>query len=421
MKKIFLTLFSVALLQICFADFLTTNRKTSVKAEPSSSSAVLKQIEEGVNLHLLDNGAQTNGYYHVSESSLFTGDGWIYRTFVKRTAGNFDGGIAGCGTGDVEIKVADIGAGLCTLIKLPDGKFIVYDAGVNTIATETVIHDFIPLSSDIELMVLSHTDADHIGKAGDIINTYHVKKVIWVGYSRVDGGSASTNTNVYNELVEALSNHPETENENLKEDGDIVPGRQMRFGDVTLTFLCGFGKPLDAWHLSEPSEKINSVSIIMKLEYCGNSVLFCGDAVGRHNEDPDQNAIIATEKFLIDNASQFLPSKVLIAPHHGADNGSSTAFINAVSAEWVVFSAGHKSTYQHPRATAAIRYLNRMSAANMLRTDRGDDEGKSPDKEWNHDRIPGCEDVTGDDDIIIKLRGNRTYSVFYKDTTNECN
>ena len=36
-----------------------------------------------------------------------------------------------------------------------------------------------------------------------------------------------------------------------------------------------------------------------------------------------------------------MSSFVLIAPHHGADNASSTCFIRAVDPHWVIFPAGH--------------------------------------------------------------------------------
>ncbi len=79
---------------------------------------------------------------------------------------------------------------------------------------------------------------------------------------------------------------------------------------------------------------------------------------------------------------------MLIAPHHGADNGSSKAFIDAVSPEWVIFTAGH--AHKHPRAVAAQRYLNSgVKLDNMFRTDLGDDEGV---KEWDHGRISGHKD-----------------------------
>src|SRR5262249_41472953 len=152
-------------------------------------------------------------------------------------------------------------------------------------------------------------------------------------------------------LEQALQQHPNTTNINLHErDSTIVPGTHFTIGRTTFTFLCGFGSPPAEWHLTDKAEKLNSVSIVMKLEYAGNSVLFCGDAVGRHRDDPE-DALMATEKFLVDRAPQLLSSTIIIAPHHGARNGSSRRFVQLVHAQKVVFSSGHN--HRHPTTRTA--------------------------------------------------------------------
>ena len=117
------------------------------------------------------------------------------------------------------------------------------------------------------------------------------------------------------------------------------------------------------------------------------------------------------EKFMIENFEVItIDSDVLIAPHHGADNGSSTAFIKAVSPTWVIFSAGH--AHEHPRAAAAKRYLNNgVQIEKIIRTDLGDDEGG---KEWGHGRIAGHKDQAGDDDVDILIRPDGEIVVEYR-------
>jgi beta-lactamase superfamily II metal-dependent hydrolase len=46
------------------------------------------------------------------------------------------------------------------------------------------IRRFIPARSEIELLELSHTDADHIVAAGQVLQEYKVKKLLWGGYER---------------------------------------------------------------------------------------------------------------------------------------------------------------------------------------------------------------------------------------------
>jgi beta-lactamase superfamily II metal-dependent hydrolase len=416
-----------------YADYLKTTRKTSIKQEPSSQSAAIIQVPEGTELELLDSGRQTNGYYRVA-SNLFAGPGWIYRTFVRRYADDGTGPSAGTSTtpsssstsplpdatGTVRVRVVDVGAGLCNLIHLPTNQYIIYDAGhwrgTSGSVTLNQIKEFIPEQSTIELMILSHNDSDHIGAAAAILEAYKVKKVLWTGYSA--SMASGTNSGTFDKWVDALAAHPEVVDINLHEcDSTIVPGTELTFGNVTVTFLCGFGKPLSNWDVTDKAEKMNSVSIVMKLQYKTNSVLFSGDAVGRHRDAP-ANALIATEEYLVNNAAQLLRSNIVIAPHHGADNGSSNDFITHVSPETVIFSAGHSSNWSHPRESTANRYIQHgVQPVNMLRTDRGDDEGGN---EWSHTRIGGCIDTYGDDDIQIDLREDGTYSAYYLHMTDPC-
>lgn len=194
-------------------------------------------------------------------------------------------------------------------------------------------------------------------------------------------------------------------------------GATYKFGDVYVTMVAGFHRPPTTWGNLSTSEERNAGSIVVRLVYGTRSVLFCGDAVGRHTGDP-VNACIAIEEFMVDNADVIpIDSDVLIAPHHGADNASSTAFIQAVSPQYVIFSAGHM--HEHPRAATAQRYLNNgMALANMFRTDTGDDESSpgQPDREWNHDRVPGHNDPAGDDDVDITIQQNGTVTVRYRPT-----
>ncbi len=405
----FLLLLSVFCLQqfYCYADYLVTYRSCNLKETHATSSETVQKLQAGDTLILQDE-QQVAGYYHVI--SQHTGkEGWVYRTLVRR----YHGDVAIHLVSDnaiVEVRVVDVGPGLCNLIKLQNSKYIIYDAGhyrgqgSSTIAQ---IKEYIPEGSDIELMVLSHTDADHIGAADKILTEYNVKKVLWTGYekSMIVGGMP---TATYRRLVSALNENPNIENINLNEaDSTIVPGTKLRFGDATITFLCGFGKPLPSWNLQATGEKINAVSIVMKLEYKGRSVLFCGDAVGRHIGS-HSNSLIATEKYLVENAAQYLRSTVVIAPHHGADNGSSTQFINKVQPEAVVLSAGHD--YYHPRSLTAERYMGILDKTRIFRTDRGDDEGGT---EWDYLRIPGHIDDYNDDNIQIELHPNGTYKIYY--------
>ncbi|MHC4697309.1 MAG: ComEC/Rec2 family competence protein [Planctomycetota bacterium] len=174
--------------------------------------------------------------------------------------------------------------------------------------------------------------------------------------------------------------------------------------------VCGFHKPPSEWGQLDTSEKRNPGSAVIRAQYNGKSILLTGDTVGRHLDDPPKTCI-AAEKFMIEMSEVVkIDSDVLIAPHHGADNGSSIDFIRAVSPEFVVFPAGHK--YKDPRAQAAAPYIGLgVPKDRMFRTDRGDDEGG---EEWDEGWIPGNHDPVDDDDVDILITKQGAVKVAYR-------
>ena len=295
---------------------------------------------------------------------------------------------------------------------------MIFDAGSDKLQngdrTLAQIKEYIPAGATIELLVLSHTDADHITGAAQVVRDYNVKKVLWTGFEKSMLGG--TSTGAYRRLVAMLAMRPATENVNLHErDSSIAPGTHFDIGNARFTFLCGFGNPPANWQGLDDAEKLNGVSIVMKLSFSGNSILFTGDAVGRHRDD-EPDALLATEAFLVDNAAAQLPSTIVVAPHHGAKNGSSAAFVQHVNPRVVIFPAGHE--HRHPTRRTAELYLQFTTAENIFRTDRGDDEG---DDEWSFGRRNNCRDRYNDDNIQVQLRGNGTYRVYYMTPDGSCN
>jgi len=75
------------------SQYLEVRRSATVREQPASSATVKERVDDGDFLKLLDNGQQQNGYYHVKAKSV-AGNGWIYRTLVRRYEGNMPGAFA---------------------------------------------------------------------------------------------------------------------------------------------------------------------------------------------------------------------------------------------------------------------------------------------------------------------------------------
>jgi len=312
------------------------------------------------------------------------------------------------GENDVLVRVVDTGPGLCCVVVMPGDHYMIYDAGYFQGLGERhcmdSVQELVPDDATIDLMVLSHSDADHLGVADEILDAYTVKRVLHLGYER--------STRTWEDADRAIKLEKEREgcvDINLRYF-EYPPGATYRFGDVFVTMVAGFHTPPAEWGPLNTSESRNAGSIVVRLYYKQRSVLFAGDTVGRHIGNPPDKCI-AAEKFMVDNREVIpIDSDVLIAPHHGADNGSATCFIQAVSPQFVIFSAGHD--YEHPRAAAAQRYLtNGVQLQNMFRTDLGDDEGGD---EWSHGRVAGQVDPPADDDVDILLSEAGDVAVAYR-------
>ena len=90
---------------------------------------------------------------------------------------------------NLTVHVIDIGGGLCTLTEAPGGHYMVYDAGVglragssNTCAKR--IDQLMPAGAAIDVLILSHSDADHISSVARLLQLRDVHRVARTGHER---------------------------------------------------------------------------------------------------------------------------------------------------------------------------------------------------------------------------------------------
>jgi len=315
-------------------------------------------------------------------------------------------------TNSLFVRVIDVGAGLSCVLKLPDGKHIIYDAGDRNHATNQIAR-LVPLNSEIELLVLSHSDSDHIGATPFICTNYRVKRIIHSGLMKPKSTNPFRPTDAWraatNAIARAVSNG--CEELNLATSA-LVPGTRFEYGTVTATFVFGLHKPLPEWgfsQIADASEYYNSGSVVLRVVYRGQSILFCGDTVGRGINDHN-NVCIAAEREMVRNAAAVpIDSDIVIAPHHGADNGSSLDFLRTITPQVVIFSAG--AFHKHPRLRTVNRYQTAgVEPTNMYRTDLGD---RLRSGEWSRGSKQAGGDKAGDDHVDILIRDDASWQVAY--------
>jgi beta-lactamase superfamily II metal-dependent hydrolase len=297
---------------------------------------------------------------------------------------------------EATVRIADVGAGLCCVIRMPGPKYVIYDAGNyedSGKSAMSVIAEVIPVGSEVAMLVLSHSDSDHVASVPDICEKYRVKIAVFPDIER--------DTATWKNAVKALDAEVATDGcktIRVKTESDCQ-NTSVTSSESEFRVLCGWAIPPANFGCKDDSELKNGGSIIARFTCGGWSVLFTGDAVGRHLNSPP-GTCIAGEGWLVDNIKPAdLESDVLVAPHHGADNSCSERFLGAVHPAWVIFSSGHK--FSHPRAAAAERCIAAgVKKEHILRTDRGDDEGG---EEWDEGRVAGTKDARGDDTITVTI------------------
>jgi beta-lactamase superfamily II metal-dependent hydrolase len=89
---------------------------------------------------------------------------------------------------DVVVHIIDSGGAHCSVTEIPGGHYLVFDAGTALTEKDDVcadrIAEIVPKDDVIDLMILSHSDADHISAVPDLLAMRDVKQVVRTGYIR---------------------------------------------------------------------------------------------------------------------------------------------------------------------------------------------------------------------------------------------
>jgi competence protein ComEC len=237
--------------------------------------------------------------------------------------------------GTLEVHFINVGQSVSTLVVGPTGETMLIDTGHYNDDGEYVLsyleaHDI----KQIDYLVVSHNDADHIGGNAAIIE-YYETQADGIGAIYDPGIAASTQT--YESYLDAVEEHDVTLYETR--EGDSIP-----FEGATVDV---FGPPDP--YLED--EERNENSIVLKLTHGQTSFLLTGDA------EDDQ------EEYLIDTYGGQLNSTVMKAGHHGSSSSTSGAILDAADPQAVIISSAYDSRYGHPTDEVLTRLSERSIPA----------------------------------------------------------
>jgi len=224
---------------------------------------------------------------------------------------------------DLQVYILDVGQASASLIVFPNGSTMLIDTGseqskeefvsdINLIMAEN------GLPKNLDHLVLTHSDEDHVGGAVELLQDYDVENIyrpkilstsesernVYENYSHVS-------TEIYAEVIDAVYNEP---NSNCCFINDF----QINIdGAIVEVFSCK----------EDFYNDINSYSPFIKITYQGKSFLFTGDTTAMREKE-----FLASET----------QGKVdfLIVSHHGSKYSTTKEFLQNVSPIYALISAG---------------------------------------------------------------------------------
>jgi len=238
--------------------------------------------------------------------------------------------------GRLHITFLDVGQGDAIFIESPDGAQILVDGGPEGSAVLAHLGRHLPFwDRDLDLVVLTHPDNDHLLGLLPVLERYRVKRILDVGWKCAEPAYQR-----WQELVNTRQ----------------IPVTRARGGveirlenEVTLRVLhpswSGDSSP-------DCGPEANDLSLVLRVAMDRVSVLLTGDLEA------------AGEAALIE-AGQPLSSTVLKVGHHGGAASTSRAFLKAVAPQLAVISVGAQNRFGHP----APEVLDRLAPIPVFRTD----------------------------------------------------
>ena len=214
---------------------------------------------------------------------------------------------------DIEVTFIDIGQGDSILIQ-DHGQTMLIDTGyyANFDKLEKAFQE--KGVTGIDVLVLTHPDADHIGSAASIVSYYDASTIYM---APIEKDSAS-----YGYLMDAVENFDVQVK--YPSSGDLIS-----FGTATYEVV----GPVPGVNY----EDANSWSIIVKMTNGEDTFLFTGDATGEEIEDVLKTGVD-------------LSADVLKAAHHGSANDgcNNDVLFDAVQPDALVVSCELGNKYGHP-------------------------------------------------------------------------
>ena len=239
--------------------------------------------------------------------------------------------------GRLTVTFLDVGQGDAIFIQTPSGKQLLIDGGPDPEALQRELGRVMPFwDRSLDLIVLTHPDADHLNGLVSVLERY---KVSLVAETSVESKSAQYAS------FRALAGRAEIERV------EAFAGYELRTSDGVVISVLNSPADVPEWM---PDLRNNS-GVTLRVSYGDVSFLLPAD-IHRY-----------TEEVLVASGAP-LQATVLKAAHHGSATSSSQAFLDAVQPEVVVVSAGLDNQFGHPAPEVVERLTGAVGEGNVFVT-----------------------------------------------------
>lgn len=213
---------------------------------------------------------------------------------------------------NLHVVFCDVGQGDGALVVLGSFQAVV-DTGAYEDKILKCLADHVPFwDRQIELVLLSHSDKDHVGALGGIKKHYKIGNII-----------------------------------SKAKEKDLI-----RYGMLSFEILKGSEN--NVYVPMSGSSESNELSVVMRMVYGRVSVLFTGD-IDLENE------------LAMVSSGVLRQTEVLKVSHHGSKYSSSLEFLEVVKPKYSIISVGKKNSYGHPSSDNLMRLD--VVKTKVLRTD----------------------------------------------------
>ncbi len=270
----------------------------------------------------------------------------------------------------LSVHFIDVGQGDAIYIVFPNGKDMLIDGGsakatqneklfisgdVVTSANSNLVADYIKrYNADdiIDILILTHTDKDHYSLLPAVFAEFQINTVYlpYVDLDELDttataqersdfDNGLAINTAGYTSIANAAFIEPNCE---VK----CVYGNFQIEIETAITFLVYALDKEEYAKNNLKADDANELSPICILTYAGRKIVLTGDAEEKSEKD-----------YLSDSPT--LDCDVLKVGHHGSQSSTTTEFLDDISPELAIISAGTHSTFLHPRQVTLDKFKQR--------------------------------------------------------------